>query len=274
VISKNNMPLGSNRFDAMLVKIEHRFSQGFSVLNSFTWSKLFEDTSLLGPEIAGVHVEHKLGGEDRTFHLSVAPIWELPFGRGKHFGHSLPKVVDHIIGGWELSGTYTIQSGVPVVFSTDSFFSGNNIALAGGGTLPKWFDTSQFFAFPNKGTDISIYPAWTGIQNLPGYSYKPAASDSIKNGVYQDFGTNVRTFPTRWGSVRASRVNNVDAGLYKNIRFNERAKLQLRFEVYNAFNHVRFGAPNSDPTNTNFGIVTGSEQNQARAVQLGGRLSF
>jgi hypothetical protein len=55
---------------------------------------------------------------------------------------------------------------------------------------------------------------------------------------------------------------------------NERAKLQLRFEVYNAFNHVRFGAPNSDPTSSNFGIVTGSEQNQARAVQLGGRLSF
>jgi hypothetical protein len=37
---------------------------------------------------------------------------------------------------------------------------------------------------------------------------------------------------------------------------------------------VRFGAPNSDPTSSNFGIVTGSEQNQARAVQLGGRLSF
>jgi hypothetical protein len=195
-------------------------------------------------------------------------------GRGKRFGGGMPKIADHIVGGWELSGTYTIQSGVPVVFSTDSFFSGKNIALPGGGTLPKWFDTSQFLAFPNKNTDISIYPSWTGIQNLPGYSYKPAASDSIRNGVYQDFATNVRTWPTRWGSVRASRVNNVDAGLYKNIRFNERAKLQLRFEVYNAFNHVRFAAPNSDPTSSNFGIVTGSEQNQARAVQLGGRLSF
>ena len=274
VISMGNMPLGSNRFDAMLGKVEHRFSKGFSVVNSFTWAKLFEDTSLLGPEIAGIHVEHKLGGEDRTLHLSVAPIWELPLGRGKRLGGGMPKIADHIVGGWELSGTYTIQSGVPVVFSTDAFFSGKNIALPGGGTLPKWFDTSQFLAFPNKGTDISIYPAWTGIQNLPGYSYKPAASDSIKNGVYQDFATNVRTWPTRWGSVRASRVNNVDAGLYKNIRFNERAKLELRFEVDNAFSHVRFGAPNSDPTSSNFGIVTGSEQNQARAVQLGGRLSF
>ena len=63
VISQGAMPLGENRFDAMMVKVEHRFSKGFSVLNPFTWSKLFEDTSLLGPEITGVHVEHKLGGE-------------------------------------------------------------------------------------------------------------------------------------------------------------------------------------------------------------------
>jgi hypothetical protein len=91
-------------------------------------------------------------------------------------------------------------------------------------------------------------------RKVPGYSYKPATSDTIKNGVYQDFGTNVRTWPTRWGSVRASRVNNVDLGLYKNIRFNEWAKLQLRFNVFNAFNHVRFPAPNTDPTSSNFAV--------------------
>jgi hypothetical protein len=274
VISMGNMPLGSNRFDAMLVKVEHRFTKNFSILNSFTWSKLFEDTSLIGPEISGIHVEHKLGGEDRTFHLSVAPIWEIPLGRGKQFFAGMPKIADAILGGWELSGTFTIQSGVPVVFGTDSFFSGQNFALPGGGTLSKWFDTSQFLAFPNKNTDLSIYPAWTGVQNLPGYSYVPKAGDTIKNGVYQDFGTYVRNYPTRWGSVRASRVNNVDCGLYKNVHFTERVKLQLRFEVYNAFNHARFAAPDTNPGSSTFGIVTGSEQNQARAVQLGARLAW
>jgi hypothetical protein len=81
-------------------------------------------------------------------------------------------------------------------------------------------------------------------------------------------------WPTRWSNVRASRVNNVDLGLYKNVRFKERTKLQLRFDVFNAFNHVRFPAPNTDPTSSNFGRVTLSEQNQARAVELGARLSF
>jgi hypothetical protein len=66
----------------------------------------------------------------------------------------------------------------------------------------------------------------------------------------------------------------VDTGLYKNVRFTETVKLQLRFEVYNLFNHARFPAPDTNPGSSTFGRVTGSEQNQARAVQLGARLSF
>jgi hypothetical protein len=117
-------------------------------------------------------------------------------------------------------------------------------------------------------------PRGPGSRACRDTSYVPKAGDTIKNCVYQDFGTYVRNYPTRWGSVRASRVNNVDLGLYKNIRYQERLKLQLRFNVFNAFNHVRFGAPNADPTSSNFGRVTLSEQNQARAVELGARLTF
>jgi hypothetical protein len=47
-----------------------------------------------------------------------------------------------------------------------------------------------------------------------------------------------------------------------------------RFDVFNAFNHPRFGAPNTDPTSSSFGRVTGSQQNQARAVELAGKLYF
>ena len=85
--------------------------------------------------------------------------------------------------------------------------------------------------------------------------------DSARKGVYQDFATYVRNYPTRWGDVRASRVNNVDMGLYKNVRFTERAELQLRFDV---FNHVRFPTPSTDPTSSNFGRVTPSRTRRAR----------
>jgi hypothetical protein len=51
-------------------------------------------------------------------------------------------------------------------------------------------------------------------------------------------------------------------------------KLQLRFDVFNALNHPRFAAPDTTPTDSNFGRVTPSQQNQARSVELGARLSF
>lgn len=273
-ITENNNPWGRNQYDAMLVKVEHRFSEGFSVINSFTWSKLFEDTSWVGPEIAGRHIEHKLGGEDRPLHLSIAPIWQIPVGRGQKLGHAMNKVLDAFVGGWELAGQFTIQSGVPVVFNaTDSFFfSGKDFALPHDQqSLSQWFDTTQFIRFPTKNTtqaDLAAYPAWTGVQSLPGYNYKPAANDTISNGVYQDFASYIRSIPTRWGDVRASRVNNVDTVLSKNFRIKERVRLQYRFETYNLFNHVRFGAPNADPTSSSFGKVDPTEQNNARQVQM------
>jgi hypothetical protein len=274
-LSKNNMPLGTNRYDALLVKVEHRFSKGFSIINSFTYSKLFEDTSLLGPEIAGIHVEHKLGGEDRPLHLSVAPIWEIPVGRGQRFGSSMPKIANAVAGGWELTGQFTLQSGVPVVFGTDSFFTGKDFSLPRDKqSLNQWFETSQFLPFPSKNTNIATYPSWTGVQALPGYGWVPPAGDSARNGVYQDFGTYVRNYPTRWGDVRASRVNEFNLGLFKNFKPKERMKLQFRFEAFNALNHPRFAAPETNPGSSNFGRVQPSQQNNARAIQMGAKLMF
>ena len=274
-MTRHDNPLGKNQYDALLAKAEHRFSHGFSLLYAFTYSKLFEDTSFVGPEIAGPIVEHKLGGEDRPFHHSIAGVWELPVGRHGRWMHSIPKAVDAFVGGWELTGQFTLQSGVPVVFSTDSFFSGKDFALpADKRSLAEWFDTTQFAAFPSKNSNISTYPAWTGIQSLPGYNYQPAAGDTIKNGVYQDFASFVRSYPTRWNDVRAPGVNNLDAGIYKNFRPVERVKLQVRFETFNTLNHPRFPAPETNPGSANFGRITPNEQNNARQIQMGARVTF
>ncbi|PYU56460.1 MAG: hypothetical protein DMG55_23910 [Acidobacteria bacterium] len=214
-------------------------------------------------------------------HLSVAAIWDLPFGRSKRFARSIPRFIDPLIGGWELTGQYAIQSGVPVVFGTSSFFSGKDPALSHDQqSLSEWFDTTQFAPFPSKNNDISTYPAWTGIQNLPGYHYQPTATDiqkGLRNGVYQDFANFIRTYPTRWNDVRASRVNEANIGLYKNIHIVqrwERMNLQLRFDAFNVFNHPRFDAPNTNPGSSNFGRVTAAQVNNARLIELGSRLTF
>jgi hypothetical protein len=276
-ITVDDNPWGKNQYDAMLLKIEHRFKRGFSIINSFTWSKLFEDSSFWGPEVAGRVAEHKLGGEDRPFRLSIAPIWDFPIGRGKKVWGTMPKALDQVLGGWELAGQFHIQSGVPVAFS-DSFFDGQNFSLPRDQQgLDRWFDTTHFLRFPDRNCDaqcLAAYPAWSGIQNMPGYTYKPAANDTIKNGVYQDFATFVRRYPTRWSIVRASRTNELNLGLYKNFKIRERLKIQYRFETFNTFNHPRFGAPNADPASSSFGRVTPTEQNNARLVQMALKVNF
>ncbi len=283
-LNRNSNPWGKNQYDAMLVKVEHRFSKGLTLLSAFTWSKLFEDTSFRGPEISGPVTEHKLGGEDRPFILTVAPVYELPVGRGKKFGSGMSRFLDALVGGWELSGQLTLQSGTPIVFGDNNsnfFYDGQVFALPRDQRrLDHWFDASHFKFFPRRGDSLygpngeHLFPDWTGVYSLPGASYRASGPSDPKNGVYNDRGNYVRDFPTRWGFARNSRVNEVNLGMYKNFRPTERMKIQFRLETFNTFNHPRFGSPNTDPASPNFGTVGPTQQNTARLVQMGLKLQF
>lgn len=279
--TRGSNPLGTNQYDAMLINVNKRFSRGFSLKAAFTWSKLMEETTFLGPQIALVP-DHRISGSNRPIVLSIAPIWELPVGRGKALFRNMPKWVDAFVGGWQLTGQYKIQSGQPVTFGqpdtsyTNPFFwDGQNAALSRDERgLSQWFDTSHFLRFPARNTAISGYPAWTGVQNLPGYNYQPRPGDDVRNGVFNSLGNYVGTAPTRFSNIRVDNVNNLDLGIYKNFRFGERYRLQYRFETFNTLNHPVFGAPNADPASSTFGVVAPNQVNNARLVQMAMKLYF
>jgi hypothetical protein len=69
-------------------------------------------------------------------------------------------------------------------------------------------------------------------------------------------------------------VNVLNLGIYKNFRLGEDLKIQVRGEAFNAFNHPRFGGPNTDPASANFGVVDPSQQNQPRVLQLAIKINF
>ncbi len=215
-------PSGTNQYDAGLGKIEQRFKKGFSILAGFTWSKLFEDTSFLGPQIAGVSRGAQTGwrrpavpsdgvadlgysggpqGEIRLQHAEVGGCGHRRLGTGRQLQYSIGRA-----GGVQHRQLLLRQK---------------LRAIADKQSLSKWFDTSCFYPFPSANTTDGATRELSCLDRraeLPGYNYVPTAGDTIKNGVYQDFANYMQTSPTRWGDVRASRVNNVDAGLRKNFR--------------------------------------------------------
>jgi hypothetical protein len=80
-------------------------------------------------------------------------------------------------------------------------------------------------------------------------------------------------FPTRLGSLRADGFRGWDLKILRRFRLAENSTLNFALDTLNATNHTNFGAPNTNPTNTNFGRVTG-QQGIGRALQLSARLEF
>jgi len=99
---KSDIPYEHTRYDALETKLQKRFTGGFSILAGYTWSKLFENTSFLGTQLAG-NLEHKIGGEDRPNAFTLAAIAALPVGRDKKFFSGMPRLLDYALGGWELT---------------------------------------------------------------------------------------------------------------------------------------------------------------------------
>ena len=81
--------------------------------------------------------------------------------------------------------------------------------------------------------------------------------------------------------VASTGFNNVDFSAVKNIDVAEQHQLQLRFEFFNFFNHVNFGAPGTNVNDpTTFGVITTARQgsagvnNDARIIQFGVKYRF
>ena len=85
----------------------------------------------------------------------------------------------------------------------------------------------------------------------------------------------LRTLPFRFNNIRRDNINNFDFSVLKDVHIRETMKLQIRFEFINAFNEPYFPAPVVNPTATNFGQISASNQeNYARRAQFGIKFLF
>jgi hypothetical protein len=173
-------------------------------------------------------------------------MYTFPFGKGKQFLSNSSWLTNALIGGWQLGGVYSFQSGFPISFANDAFYNGGEISLASGQrTTSQWFNTAAFTSALNA-TSTNATPV-----------------------------NHLRTLPLRFSSARIDTINNVDLSLLKDVLIRESMKVQIRFELINAFNQPLFPAPVVNPTASNFGQISASNQsNYARRAQIGLKFLF
>jgi hypothetical protein len=207
-----------------------------------------------------------IAAQDAPNRFSMSGFYEFPFGKGKMFLKNASRWVDAILGGWQLQGTYTYQSGFPLRFANDAFYLGGKISLSGDQqSLSRWFNTDAFVHVDPTGATKPICGAFL------------AGDNNCASPV-----DHLRTLPFYFADVRMQTINNADLGLRKDIHINERMKVQLRAEFINAFNHpllstLSGGGAQVSPSSTAFGQVSGTasnQQNYARRAQLSAKFIF
>jgi hypothetical protein len=231
-VDEQNTNNGSSNFESLNLRADHRLSHGFFLTANYTWSKLTEETTKLNN--VDTKYERRIASYDHTHHLSVAGTYELPFGTGQlvsvHSGW-----LNKLVGSWSVNGSYSMQSGVPIVWG-NVIYNGGSLHWNARNTTKTAFDTTQF------------------------------NTNSSEQLEY-----NIRMFPSTFGRYRQDGINTVNASVFKGITISHLAVLQLRFESYNALNHPTFNAPNVTPTSSGFGTITG-QYNQPRSIQMSGRI--
>jgi hypothetical protein len=219
-----SFPSGASWYHSLRTRLESRFATGYRIQFTYNLSKFMEAVSYLNDtDEAPTHV---LSPQDRPHRVAANSIWELPFGKGKKLLSGAGGLLNHVVGGWQMNVVFQFQSGAPLEFGNILFYGDiKDITLPSGRrSAERWFNTDAGF---DKASGRQLV-------------------------------SNIRTFPNRFGGIRAPASSAWNASAMKNFRVTERVKVQLRGESYNAFNQRDLAAPNMAPTNTAFGQITGT----------------
>lgn len=207
-------------YDAGYLRVQRRFAQGLSLIASYTFAKTLDDSGNADPPAQNSydkHAEYGLSLFDARHRFTLGDVWELPFGRGRRFASGSRGIVDEFIGGWQVSGITTFQSGSPFnLFPCCIDFS----------------NTGQYFFALRP--DITGPVKYENIRKTGGQFFDPSVFSVPQFGT---FGNAAR------GVTIAPGINNWDLSISKRFRISEKAGLQFRSDMFNAFNHAQFTSP-------------------------------
>jgi hypothetical protein len=250
---------GFSSYNALQLSLQKRFSHGYNVSVSYTRSRALDAISFLNAGDAKPW--YGVSNGDYPEVLSVASIYELPFGHGKPLLGNAHGIVNALVRGFQVEGTYRIQSGQPLTFNNAGAALRPGMTYADlGNTSNKsyinWFNTRAFINArdPNTDTPAGDSKCATGV----------SVCDTYASTVLQ---SNLRSYPLRFNNVRQDYQNVLNVGAMKKFILRERINMVLRAEAFNTLNHPIYNAPSTDPSSSSFGKVTGFG-NASRVLQF------
>jgi len=251
-VGLSSLPIGGQDYHGWQNRISRRFSRGMTLQGAYTFSKTLEEVSFLNNEFFNLAaplnspLERRLMQFDVAHKVAVLATYEFPLGRGKPYGNSLHPVLNALVGGWQMNGDLTLQTGFPIQFPNAAPIAARTAVLPSDErTLLRWFDTSLW------------RDAATG---------RPVPAQAPFT---------LRDFPTRFPDVRFPGLKNLDLSLFKDFQIRERVKLNFRAECYNITNTPWFSTLDGNGANVTaatFGALSLSQNNAARRFTLGLRL--
>jgi hypothetical protein len=257
---------GSNNYNSMQVTYRKMNTNGTSLIADYTWSKflgygsdsnLFNSESYRGPFIPGFGMKGEYGPEDfaSTNVVHIGGIWQLPFGLERRWLHD-NRLLDTLIGGWNLSGIFTYQSGQPVNVSC-------NLSHAAGVGCYSIANRLQMF------TNAHTLTHWL---NAAAYS-EPTTNTTTPNV------TDFSPMGARPGNGYGPAFHRADMSIQKNfiLPFERRNVVEFRAESFNITNTPNFGQPGSlTPSNSAFASITSERDspNDSREFQFSLRYIF
>jgi len=234
-----------SNYNATFVRLEQRVWKGLSMVTSYTFGKVV-DSGGAGQNMYDRRPERGLADNDIRHNFILGFVDDIPLGKGRKINIE-NKLLDGIIGGWQLNGIVNMRTGAPFSVGT-----AGDVARVGSGTQR-----------PNA-TGVpaaKLNPRTNGLIGLDRAAYTTPAVGT--------FGNVARNTQPGYG------VNQWDVSLAKNFEvppLGEAGRLQLRFEFFNFFNHTQFFNPIGTQNAATFGRVTAAAD--PRIMQIAGRLQW
>ena len=249
---------GYTNYHDLQVLLERRYMKGITSSFMYTWASSYTADFYLN-EFDSTPSE-RINNNVLPHRIAWTTIWETPVGKGRKYVKD--GFASHLVGNWNLSWIYQRQSG-PATDWGNRFFQGDVNQLESlfksdslrSGDIRQWFDSSL---------------SYRGTGALPSGFVGFDGRTASQPGSYH-----VRMFPVRLNSLRSDGIRNWDVKIERLFPIKPEQGIQARFSVdlLNATNRTNFGGPVTDPTNSNFGRVTG-QRGLPRVIQFNLRVEF